>query len=88
VSRLLWWLILGLAAWWLIKRLRVDPSRRGTEQSAPRSDASRSTAPTRHDPVAMVRCAHCGVHLPQSEALLDDGQHSFCSAAHRGAGPR
>ncbi len=32
----------------------------------------------------MVRCVHCGVNLPQSESVLDDGQ-VFCSAAHRDA---
>jgi uncharacterized protein len=37
----------------------------------------------------MVRCAHCGVHLPRSDALLAGGE-LFCSDAHRiaGAGPR
>jgi len=32
----------------------------------------------------MVRCAHCGVHLPKGESVQDDG-HSFCSARHRDA---
>lgn len=31
---------------------------------------------------AMVTCAHCGVHLPRSEALPARSLH-FCSAAHR-----
>ncbi len=31
---------------------------------------------------AMLRCAHCGVHLPTSQALPGRGG-SFCSAAHR-----
>jgi hypothetical protein len=35
----------------------------------------------------MVRCAHCGVHLPKSEALLL-GDQAFCSPAHRDAGAR
>ncbi len=30
----------------------------------------------------MVRCHHCGVHLPRSESLGSDGQ-SFCSEEHR-----
>lgn len=30
---------------------------------------------------AMVRCAHCSVHLPQSEAYFD-GQHTYCSEGH------
>lgn len=30
---------------------------------------------------AMVRCAECGVHLPQSEAFYD-GKDTFCSEGH------
>lgn len=30
---------------------------------------------------AMVQCAHCGVHLPESESIQSDGQF-FCSQAH------
>ena len=30
----------------------------------------------------MVRCEHCGVHLPKSEAILSGG-HFFCGAEHR-----
>ena len=33
----------------------------------------------------MVACAHCGVHLPRSEALPVRGLH-YCNAAHRDAG--
>ena len=32
----------------------------------------------------MVRCAHCGVHLPKGESVESDGQF-FCSAEHRDA---
>jgi len=35
----------------------------------------------------MMACAHCGVHLPASLALQAQGR-SYCSAAHRDAGPR
>jgi uncharacterized protein len=41
----------------------------------------------RAGPQAMIVCAHCGVHLPRGEALLEQGQ-SFCSEAHQRAGPR
>jgi uncharacterized protein len=30
----------------------------------------------------MVRCAHCGLHLPESEAI-SDGRQYFCSQEHR-----
>lgn len=29
----------------------------------------------------MVRCAHCGVHIPKSEGLFIEGK-VFCSEAH------
>lgn len=32
----------------------------------------------------MVRCAHCGVHLPKGESVQADGRF-FCSAEHRDA---
>ena len=35
---------------------------------------------------SMVRCAHCGIHLPRSEALLQNGQ-TWCSAEHARLGP-
>jgi len=31
---------------------------------------------------SMVRCAHCGVHLPNGESLAVDGRY-FCSEQHR-----
>ena len=33
----------------------------------------------------MVRCVHCGVHLPKHESILVDGRF-YCSEAHRHAG--
>lgn len=32
----------------------------------------------------MVRCAHCGVHLPRGESVRAEGL-DFCSAEHRDA---
>lgn len=31
--------------------------------------------------VAMVRCAHCGVHMPSTDALTGD-KGVYCSTAH------
>jgi uncharacterized protein len=46
----------------------------------------RKNAPPQDKPVAedMVRCAHCGVHLPKGESILADGNY-FCGAEHRDA---
>jgi len=30
----------------------------------------------------MVKCAQCGVHLPQSDSVSEQGQY-YCSEAHR-----
>jgi uncharacterized protein len=56
----------------------------------------RDDTPPRHKPPGdkrrggtedMVSCAHCGVHLPRSEALAVRSLH-YCSVAHRDAIPR
>lgn len=36
---------------------------------------------------AMVRCDHCGVHVPASRAILE-GDHWYCSPGHRDAACR
>jgi uncharacterized protein len=36
-------------------------------------------------PQAMLRCAHCGLHLPAADALTGDDDKVYCSAAHRRA---
>ena len=53
---------------------------RGFIRSRDRSTASSSGA----DRVAerMVNCKHCGLYLPESEALLDRGEH-YCCDQHR-----
>ncbi|MFT3819330.1 MAG: PP0621 family protein [Rubrivivax sp.] len=56
---------------------RRRPGREGREPPRPKPEAQ-----------AMVRCAHCGVHLPRGDALLDSAGRSFCGEAHRIAGPK
>ncbi len=48
------------------------------------SDAAKPQAPQRSPakPLAMVACAHCGTHLPSSEALQAGGVF-YCNAEHR-----
>jgi uncharacterized protein len=64
--RLLFWIAVIAAAVWLWRRLH-RPTR-----PTPKPDTS--AAP-------MVRCAHCGVHVPREHALLAD-QRWYCSQAH------
>ncbi|MFK7702120.1 PP0621 family protein [Pseudomonas caspiana] len=72
--RLLMWVALIAAVVWFIKRLLNPP--------APR----RTARPPEEVAAPMVRCAQCGVHLPQDRAL-NQGQQWYCSEAHRLEGP-
>lgn len=60
---------------------------RGPVSKAPppqgRSKAAAGAAPT-----PMLACAHCGVHLPQTDAVNDAEGRPYCGAAHLAAGPR
>jgi uncharacterized protein len=47
--------------------------------------SARSGAPGAQE--KMVTCAHCGVHLPQSESV-SEGSRIFCTDEHRIAGPK
>lgn len=51
---------------------------------------NRADAPAARRPPAlpqdMLACAHCGVHVPQGDALMV-GSHAYCCAEHRRLGP-
>lgn len=57
--------------------LRSSPRRRPQGKGRPRK---------LNAPENMVVCRHCGVHLPQRDAV-DDASGAYCSEAHRIAGP-
>lgn len=81
VTRILLLLALVFGVIWLLKSRRRGG---GAAPAAPR--ASRPAAPAK--PQAMLACAHCGVHLPQSDVVADAAGRPYCSDAHRLAGPR
>lgn len=66
-------LVVGIGLWALLKRTR------GAGVNPPPAKP--------RVPQAMVECAHCGLHLPASDAVLE-GSHVFCSDKHRLLGPR
>ncbi|MDD3448209.1 MAG: PP0621 family protein [Gammaproteobacteria bacterium] len=70
--RLLALAIIAWLAWRFLRRRREGP----------RLPARRPPAAVPAEP--MVRCAHCGVFVPATEALARDGQ-PFCCARHRDA---
>ena len=66
--RLLFWIALIAFAFWLWRRFQQPTSRAETA-------AEPETTP-------MVRCAHCGVHLPKGSALAT-GEQWYCSPEHQ-----
>lgn len=70
-------IVVGLTWWWLARaaRVRRDATRRDNKPGGPASTM----------PQAMVRCVHCGLHLPRADALAD-GERLFCSEDHRRLG--
>lgn len=58
---------------WLIRR-SLDQSR-----------SSRNRRPAQVGQI--VKCAHCGLHVPHGEAVYDASGTTFCSSKHRELGP-
>ena len=74
-------LVVIVGAWLLIGRRRGD-------RSPPAGPAAKAGKADKNKPQEMLACAHCGVHLPRDDALLDNAGRPFCGEAHRIAGPR
>ncbi|RON17854.1 PP0621 family protein [Pseudomonas frederiksbergensis] len=70
--RLLFWIALIAAAVWFWRKFKGPTAGANT--------------PREQDAPPMVRCAHCGVHLPRDRALSLQ-QQWYCSQAHLEQGP-
>jgi len=70
---------------WLWRKNRREEMRDAQRERAARAQRQ-PAAPAA--PKAMLRCAHCGLHLPASDALGGPGDAVYCSAAHREAAER
>lgn len=71
--KLLLWGLIILAILWL---LRSKKSQAGATPSAGGHAASKGTEP-------MLQCAHCGVYVPASDAIVAVSGSSYCSEEHR-----
>ncbi|GGK01688.1 PP0621 family protein [Pseudomonas matsuisoli] len=67
--RLLFWIaVIALVVWYWRRKKRATAR---TNETNVRPE----------EPAPMVRCATCGVHVPQQQALLQD-QKWYCSHTH------
>ncbi len=62
---------------WLLRRAFAEPK----EPGGPGQRQSGA------EPDELVRCAHCGVHLPRAESRAAGGRQ-YCSEDHAALGPR
>lgn len=76
---LIWAVVIYLAWRW------YTVSKQSSSRPASSADSTPSGSNSGADEVAepMVKCAQCGIHLPQSEALHGAGAITFCSEEHR-----
>lgn len=68
--------VVGVVLFLMFGRQRKPPPEARPGARAPEASAT------------MLACAHCGIHLPRDEAVLDAAGRPFCGEAHRIAGPR
>jgi uncharacterized protein len=69
-----------VVAIWLWRKARREELHSRTPPPPP-PPAPGTIAP----PQAMLRCAHCGLHLPAADAVRGPDGAAYCSAAHRQA---
>ncbi|UDG75189.1 hypothetical protein H4P35_23865 [Achromobacter sp. 77] len=81
MGKMLFWIVLIIL---VLLVARVAGRMAAQRQAGPKKKAQADAAPPTLE--SMVRCAHCGIHLPRSEALLQNGQ-TWCSADHARLGP-
>lgn len=75
MKALLFIAVIGVVLWWAFGRER------------PKASSAASSRRKALPAEPMVRCLHCGVHLPRSEAV-GAGDALFCSESHRALGGR
>ncbi|CAB5511148.1 hypothetical protein LMG26857_00433 [Achromobacter anxifer] len=84
MGKLLFWIVLIILVLFVARLAgRMAASKQDGAQAAKKAKAGARQPPPLE---SMVRCAHCGIHLPRSEALLQNGQ-TWCSAEHARLGP-
>lgn len=69
MSKIVLLVIAFAAALWLVRGLRKRSN----------DNAATPAPPGAED---MVRCSHCGVHLPRGESVMSEQQY-FCSVQHQ-----
>ncbi|MFM7011517.1 MAG: PP0621 family protein [Betaproteobacteria bacterium] len=83
MGKALFWVVAFLGGLLATRVLAQVAAKKMYNDSLPKQGGTQRTV----EAEAMVRCAHCGVHLPESEAINKAGV-SFCSQAHASLGAK
>lgn len=90
MGKVLFWLLIILGAM-VVARLLATHKLKSRDQAGARSargtKAGPSAGPAASAKESMVRCAHCHIYLPRSEAMLKGGE-TWCCDAHAKLGKR
>lgn len=78
LGKLVFFLIIAALVYWLIKA-RSSEETGNTHEETDESTESNTSPKALEE---MVRCVHCGVHLPRSESVTSQGDF-FCCNEHR-----
>lgn len=83
MGKALFWVTIFIVVIFVTRLLAIQAEKK--RRPPPQAPSKQTDAPAGSE--EMVRCAHCGVHLPRSEAALLD-QNTWCSPAHAKLGVR
>ncbi len=85
MGKVLFWIVIIIGGLLLV-RIIASYNAKNQGDDRPKQAKKRGAPPVEHAE-AMVRCEHCGIHMPRSEAVLSDG-HIWCSTEHAKLGVR
>lgn len=86
MGKVLIWVVVILAVMVIMRIVSARNSARRQASQTPPAPAARKPG-DKQPAESMVRCAHCGIHLPRSEALLLEG-NTWCGHEHAKLGKR
>ncbi|MFD4837092.1 PP0621 family protein [Achromobacter sp. NPDC058515] len=87
MGKLLFWIVLIILVLFVARIAGRMAAARQSGAQAGKAKKPAGGQPQQPKPLeSMVRCAHCGIHLPRSEALLQNGQ-TWCGPDHARLGP-
>ena len=79
MGKVVFWVGVVAVIWAVIRFIAIVQRRQASQRREPPGAASRPAREKLDEP--MLRCAHCGVYFPASEAVRR-GAKTYCSAEH------